>query len=128
MNKELPKPFLGRILTEAVDDNVEEYIREKAGISKNSLIALPEDYKQKHSVPIKKGRIIDMAVDAFGEAFQRRYGDVGELPKIGDVVMFIPGQSYKVDLDEKYHMLADEDILAFFPQCNNKDEAKDESR
>lgn len=113
----LPKPFLGRILTEAVDDDIEQYIREKAGVSKDSLIALPENYKQKHSVPIKKGKIIDMAVDAFGEAFQNKYGqDVGALPKIGDVVMFIPGQSYRVDIDEKYHMISDEDVIAFFPK------------
>lgn len=115
----LPKPFLGRILTEAVEDDVAEYMREKAGISKNSVIALPENYMQKHSVPVKKGRIIDMAPDAFGEAFQNKYGfDVGQIPTLGDVVMFIPGQSYRVDLDEKYHMIADEDIIAFFP---NKD-------
>lgn len=121
MIKQLPKPFLGRILTEAVEDDISEYMKEKAGISKNSLIALPENYIQKHSVPVKKGKIVDMAVDAFGDAFRSRYGhDVGEIPGIGDVVMFIPGQSYKVDIDERYHMLADEDVIAFFPQTKEE--------
>ena len=116
----LPKPFLGRILMKALDDDVEQFVREKAGLSKNSLIALPEDYKQKHSVPVKKGEIIDMAVDAFGEAFKKRYGEVGYTPVIGDAVMYIPGQDYRVDLEDKYRMIADEDIIAIFPKTHNE--------
>ncbi len=113
----LPKPFLGRILTEAVDDDVEQHIKEKAGLGRDSLIQLPTEYKKTHSVPIQKGRIIDLAADAFGEAFVNKYGvDTGAVPGLGDVVMFIPGQSYKVDLEAKYHIVSDEDVIAWFPK------------
>lgn len=117
MMNDLPKPFLGRILMEAVDDDITAYMKEKAGISKDSLLALPENYIASHSVPVKKGKIVDMASDAFGERFIKHYGsDVANIPKLGDIVMFIPGQSFRVDLDGKYHMIADEDVISVFPQ------------
>ena len=122
----LPKPFLGRILTEALDDDVEAHLKEKAGIGKNSLIQLPEDYKKKHSIPVQKGRIIDLAPDAFGEAFQNKYGNIGPTPGLGDIVMFLPGQSFKVDIEAKYHIVGDEDIIAWF-NTENKD-TKEEVR
>lgn len=114
MTQQLPKPFLGRMLLEAMDDDVENYMREKAGVAKDSKIILPDDYKQKHAVPIKKGKVIDMAPDAYGEAFINKYGNVGEIPTVGSTVMFIPGQSYKVDLEGKYIMIGDEDVIAFY--------------
>lgn len=119
----LPRPFLGRILTEGLDDDVEQHIKQKAGLDKDSLIQLPGDYKAKHSIPVQKGRIIDLAPDAFGEAFQNKYGfDTGKRPGLGDIVMFIPGQSYKVDIEGKHHIVSDEDVIAIFYKEETKDE------
>jgi len=108
----LPKPFLGRLLIEAMDADVEEHLKKAVGLSSDSRLALPDSYKEQNSVPVKKGRVIDMAVDAFGDAFRNKYGEVGKTPELGDVVYFIPGQSYKIDIEAKYHLISDEDIMA----------------
>ena len=114
MSNRLPKPFLGRLLVEVIEVDVEAHMKAKAGISSDSLIALPESFKDKHRVPIKKGKIVDMAPDAFGELFiERRGSDVGFCPDMNDIVWFIPNETYPVDVDGKFHLVNDSDIVAY---------------
>lgn len=138
---ELPEPFLGRLILEAIETDLATYINEKRGVNekespylKNSGFTVIQaetvldEYEQAKSgksykisksgsIPTKKGIVIKMSPDAFGSTFQSRYGeDVGNTPKIGDTVMFIPGQSHRLDLEEKYHMISDEDVLAVYPK------------
>lgn len=110
----LPKPFLGRALIEALHEDVEAYMKEKAGVSKDSIIQLPDSYKSKHSVPLKKGKIIETAPDFGGESFRNKCGDdVGYVPKVGDIVWFVPNETFAVDIDRKYHLLNDCDIVGY---------------
>lgn len=130
----LPKPFMGRIIVEAIHEELGEFLAEKAGLDKESELAksgfeiVAAKVKQVQGeyidssyeidtglkVPLKKGKIIDMAPDAFGPAFQNRYGPGVEVLKIGDTVMFIPMQTYKLDPAGEYHLIADQDVLAYY--------------
>lgn len=62
-------------------------------------------------VPLKKAKIIWMAPDCYGEAFQSKNGDVGELPTVGDVVWFVPNETFAIDPERRYHLLNDCDVV-----------------
>lgn len=112
--KTLPKPFLGRATIEVIEDDVEGYMKEKAGISRDSLIAMPESFKSKHRVPLRRGKIIEVSPDFCGENFlQKMGGDVGYTPGLGDVVWFVPNETYALDMEKKYHLINDCDIVSY---------------
>jgi hypothetical protein len=119
------KPFLGRIVIEIVRDAAEDHLKkqyESTGVSKEFLNQFQLAPNQKNrKTPISKGRILKMAPDAFGEAFKDRYGSDYEVPSVGDVVYFIPNESYRLDPNDEYHLVGDCDIVAYESQ-NNKGE------
>lgn len=109
----LPKPFLGRALIEAMNENTEEYLRKKLGME-NSPIALPDTVSKKGVVPLHKGKILETAPDWYGEIFQNKCGtDTGYVPIIGDVVWFVPNETFAIDPERKYHLLNDCDVVAY---------------
>jgi hypothetical protein len=106
------EPFLGRLLIEIIEEDVEQYMKEKAGIKGESLIVLPDSFTETHRVPLHRGTILKKAPDAFGEAFKKKMGgDIGTVPEVGDLVYFVPNQTYPIDIDKKYHLLNDTDIV-----------------
>jgi len=111
------KPFLGRLLIEAIEDDVEAYLKEEYGISKDSKLALPESYTDKYKCPVIKGKILEKSVHSFGEAFEKRYGkdmaEEGRALKPGDIVWFVHNQAYSLDRHNKYLQLNDEQILGY---------------
>lgn len=142
----LPRPFLGRLLIEAVDTDVREHLEKLAKLDeapslKNAGFQIvnaeadidPETgvskgYKMKSQLrtPIKRGRIIKMAEDSFGQWFMEKRGDdIGIVPKLGDVVWFIPNETYQIDVHGKYHLVNDIDIVAIDePRKDLKEESK----
>jgi hypothetical protein len=112
------QPFLGRLLVEVLRDDAEDHVKARykaeTKVSDEFLnkFALPDSIKNKKT-PISKGKILKMAPDAFGHAFSDRYGQDGDKPVIGDTVFFIPNESYKIDVEDKYHLIGDCDIVAF---------------
>lgn len=105
----LPEPFNGRLIVKMIVEDVMEYKRKLYGM-KDSLIALPDTTEERLRVPFNKGTVISMAHDAFGEAYIRRFGKCENPPKVGDVVWFVPNQSMKIDLEDHYHGINDDDI------------------
>lgn len=130
-NVEKHVPILGGLLLEAVIEDLQSHIAEKRGLEKDSHLAkmgFTVEYAEATSseerqvtgrayksrggnVPIQKGVLIKKATDAYGECFKAKYGDDCEVPEVGDTLMFIPGQAYKVDLDGKYIVIKDEDVM-----------------
>lgn len=108
----LPKPFLGRALIEVINENTEQYLKKKMGME-NSIIALPEMTTSKE-VPIKKGVVLETAPDWYGEAFELKNGsDVGYKPQKGDIVWFVPNETFACDPERKYHLLNDCDVVGY---------------
>lgn len=118
----IPEPFLGRMVLEIEVIDPETYKKQQYGLDKDSPLVLANGefneeagyvrVKQFNSVPYKKGKIIKMAPDCYGERFCRYYGnDVGNYPKMGDVVWFIYQQSYILDPAGKYHMVCSDHII-----------------
>lgn len=125
-------PVLGGLLLEAVEADVSTHIAEKRGLKRDSDLAklgftieyaeatsreeaavTGRQWKARHgNVPVQKGKIIRMSMDAYGEAFKSKYGRDTEVAHINDVVMFIPGQAFKVDIDGKFLIIKDEDVMA----------------
>lgn len=118
MNIEQINPFLGRLVVEVLRDDTEDHLKAKmkaeTNVSEDFLksIILPDSMKSKKT-PISKGRVVKKSPDAFGKAFSDRYGDDMDFPKNGDIVFFIPNESYKLDQEDKYHLIGDCDIVAF---------------
>ncbi len=109
------EPFLGRIVIEMIREDTVEYMKKQYGMQADSPLALPEDLvKSGGRVPYKKGRVVKMAKDTFGQRFKDRYGLDGNFPQVGDVLVFIPFESFKLTNDDKYHLIADEDIVGFY--------------
>lgn len=107
------KPFLGRLKVEAMLQDTEEFLRKKMGME-NSVLALPESVTKKGTVPLTKAKVIEMAPDAFGEKFQNNNGhDIGDTPDVGDIVYFVPNETYAIDPERKYHLVNDCDIVGF---------------
>ena len=130
-NIEKHVPILGGLLLEAVVEDLQAHIAEKRGLKQDTFLAKSgfvveyaeatseeerqvtgRKYKARGgNVPVQKGIILKRANDAYGECFKAKYGDDVEIPEVGDTVMFIPGQAYKVDLDGKYIVIKDEDVM-----------------
>lgn len=122
------KPFLGRLVVKTINEDKEfeewykEYVLKKSGVSIDSKIVIPVGetdmdgtFKLKAKrYDVRKGYIVDMAEDAFGEAFKNKYGsDIKVTPKVGDIIYYIPGQAYKVGFDLDIICIADEDIMGY---------------
>jgi hypothetical protein len=126
------EPFLGRMVIEVIKEDSDEYLKKKlqseTGVSNEFLNKLEivrgdividdktgrEVFKKTTGkVPYSKGKIVKKSPDAFGKCFQDRYGDEMQFPDIGDIVFFIPNQTYRIDVDDKYHLISDCDIVAF---------------
>lgn len=130
MKVKLPKPVLGRILIKTIKENAEKIKKERMlkqyGLKDtclelvvgemNHITKQFELLDNNDNMPYRMGEIVYMAPDAFGELFQKKYGkDFGELPKVGDIIYYIPGQAYKVDIvNDEYLTLCDEDVV-----CHN---------
>lgn len=121
----IPKPFLGRMILEALEEEVTDYKNELYGLEEEGELA-KKGFKlaqvdENIRVPLKKGRIIEMAIDCFGERYAHNYGKdsaehAKENIKPGTTVMFIPNQTYKVDTKGQYHIIADEHIICFIKE------------
>lgn len=113
----MPKPFLGRMLIEALEEDTSEYLGQKAGINEaETLKSLGFKIADvgKGKVPLKRGKILEMAPDCFGEKFQNNNGsDVGEIPSVNDIVWFVPNETFAIDPERKYHLLNDCDVVGF---------------
>lgn len=130
--KDLPEPFLGRMLIKTIKEDADKYIKDKLAIEKKvsseflNKFALPtmeevtDDQGRKafrevkRNVPISKGVIVKMSPDCFGECFTNKYGIVGYTPVLGDTVMFIPNESQRVESSDSYHFICDCDIQGYF--------------
>lgn len=113
------KPFLGRIKVEVIKEDVEEYLKKQWGVSEESkLIVSTAAYQDQHRVPWSKGKVLEIAPDAFGQRFENYYGKDGACEgrsniKVGTIVYFVPMQTYKLDPQGKYHMINDEHIIGY---------------
>lgn len=135
----LPEPFLGRMILEIIKESPDEYKKALYGLdaptddevvsefrSKFEIVeadvVVDEDgntqtisKQNKSIVPFKKGVILVMAPDAFGERYKKNYGtDGGPPPEVGDTVLFVPNQTYKIDAAGQYHIIGDENIVALY--------------
>lgn len=134
---ELPIPFMGRMILEIISEDAVKYINKKRGLSEDNFLAkagfevvsgeideatgeLKAKLNSSMKVPYQKGRIVSMASDAFGEAFTKRYGTDFTKPTLGDTVLFVRNQSYVVDVEEKYHIIDDQHIIAFYKGKENE--------
>lgn len=127
----LPEPFIGRMVIETIKEDADEYLKEKMGSELNvsseflkklelqTMDVQVDEHGRKTYIPVKKrvpiskGRIVKMAPDCFGECFVNKYGDVGYTPKLGDIVLFIANESYRIDSADQYHLVCDCDIQGF---------------
>ncbi len=105
--------FLGRIKIENLIEDVTAYKKELYGLSEDSLIELVETKNER--VPYKLGRIVQLAEDSFKGRYTKYYGeDRTYYPKVGDIVLFVPNQNFRMDPSGKYSIISDEDIIAFY--------------
>ena len=111
INLVLPTPHCGNMVIEIIKEDSTEYKKKMYGME-NSVLALPDMVDA--YVPVKKGKILSMATDCYGERYVSRYGKDGIHPEVGDTVMFIPNQSYRIDAENKYHIIADEHVIAYY--------------
>lgn len=110
----LPECFLGHILIESQLDDVEEYLKQRAGLSKDSIIALPQELiEAKYDSPSRKGKIVKKAPDTFGKWFKEQYGDIGYLPVVGDVVIYLAPTATYIDVDRKYALIPETSIKGY---------------
>lgn len=143
---QLPEPFLGRMLLEVIQEDSDEFLKKKdsveTGVSKAFLDTLQIVHgdmvtdeitgerkfkKASGKVPNTMGKIIKLAPDAFGEAFKTRYGDVGYVPEMGDTVMFIANDGYRVGVEGKYYIISDEGVVGYIKaEVNQKVEVINE--
>jgi hypothetical protein len=109
-------PFLGRIILE-IEITDEKAVKKAYGLSSNSSLALPDEvlYSQvkARTRAAKEGKILKLAEDCFGEAFQKRYGKLKITPEVGDYVKFVPYENYKFSDEDKFVIIADIDIISF---------------
>lgn len=109
-------PFLGRIIVKAVYDDTETYLKELYGVSKDSLIQLPDEVVQ-NRVPLTKGIIVKLGKGSFGDRFRKWYGEdianEGKNLKLGDKVYFVENQTYSLDVDKTFFIISDEHIMGY---------------
>lgn len=110
------QPFLGRLVLEIVRDSADEHLKkqyESTGVSREFLSQFEIAGTKNKKTPIVKGRIVKKAPDAFGQAFRDRYGNDFNEPEIGNIVYFIPNETYRLDPNDQYHLVGDCDIVAY---------------
>lgn len=109
------RPFLGRILLEAIEDSADSHLKDKLQdkVSKEFLDKFVMTETKNKKVSISKGKIVKMAQDSFGQAYKNIYGSDHEVPEVGDVLYFVPNQSYQFDSANKYHLIAENDIVGY---------------
>lgn len=142
----LPKPFLGRLVVEAIKESVEDHLAKlakledykelsKMGFQIVAAETTVDEYtgekklqmKKGIRTPIKRGRILKVSPDAFGDRFLEKCGmDVGDVPTIGDVVWFIPNDTYQIDQEGKYHIINDCDVVAVDEKKEIKEKENEE--
>lgn len=83
-------------------------IKEDLGLSRDSLIELPEE--RKYALGSNRGEVIKMAKDAFGRKYQEAFGEDVNPPEIGDTIHFVPYQSARMDKEGKYYKIKDDQI------------------
>jgi len=131
------EPFLGRMLVEVIREDGDEYLKQKIAAEKDGKVSkeflekfqfvFGEDsvdpqtgekkFKRSTAKPgITKGRIVKMAPDCFGEAFQSRFGKDRDYPSVGDIVIFTPNKSYQVDAENKFHIVDDCELVGFIKE------------
>lgn len=130
--KKLPHPFLGRLKIKVIKDGVDDYFKQKlkaeTKVSSEFLDRFEVVKQEEHidpetgrkvfsapkvRMPVARGLIVEAATDAYGKAFEDRYGFLEYKPKPGDIVWFIPNQSYRIDVEDLYHFIADDDIVGY---------------
>lgn len=125
LEMQLAEPFLGRMVIEIIKEDAQAHIKEKikaAGtVSDEFLKKFDLGTEVKGKVPFSKGRIVKKSPDCFGSAFKDRFGDVGYIPSEGDIVLFIPNESYKMDPEDRFHLLGDCDVAGYIKKENIKD-------
>lgn len=97
-------PLNGRLIVK-ID---QEQIKEDLGLSKDSSLYIP--HEQAFAGASSRGKIVNMAKDAFGNKYKERYGSEIVPPRVGDFVHFVPYQSAKIDKDGEYYFVIDENI------------------
>lgn len=133
---ELPEPVLGHVIIKAIIEDAQSYLDKKKlsdsaaqlgfviphgqmAVDKHTGQEYYKMYDNDATVPITKGVVIKLAPDVWGESFKRRFGsDVGQGPKVNDLIMFFPHKSTAIDPEGYYHMLADIDICGIY-RTNN---------
>jgi|SRR6185437_10333885 len=110
------KPFLGRIIVEAIGNDTEQYLRKELGME-NSVLALPENVINQGRVPITRGVIISKGDVSFGDRFEKFYGkdaaDEGRSLQKGDIIQFVANQSQQLAHKSPYYIVSDEHILGY---------------
>lgn len=124
-------PIQGGLLLEALVEDLNAHIAEKRGLKKDSElakmgfeVAYAETVSREEeavtgrkwksrvgNVPVQKGKVLKLSKDAYGEVYHNRYGMDAVHAEVGDIVMFIPGQAFRVDLDGKFLVIKDEDVM-----------------
>lgn len=109
-------PFLGRLIVEGIQEDTDAYLKEMYGVSKNSILAMPDSVLA-DKVPLCKGKIVKLGIATFGDRFEKWYGsDIAQEArtlKEGDIVYFVPNQTYKLDVKGKYHIVSDEHVMGY---------------
>lgn len=110
------EPFMGRIIVEVVEDDVESYLKEMYGVTKDSKLALPEEVLA-DKVPITKGKILKISKNSFGSRFKEVFGpdmaNEGSTLEEGDLIYFVRNQTMSIDPKRKYHIVNDEHIVGY---------------
>lgn len=100
------EPINGHILIQIDLDQVKTDL----GLTKNSLIELPESLEKQFAGASNRGVVVKMASDAFGDKYKERYGNDIDPPKVGDIVHFVPYQSNRMDKDGEYYLITDDGV------------------
>lgn len=130
MNKEdLPLPGPGKMILEIIKEDAVEWINKQRGIDKCDFLSqagftvengemdretgeLKIKSNSGLTVPYQKGVILNKSPDAFGECWRRRYGSEYTAPEVGDTVLFVRNQSYIIDIEENFHIIDDQHVIA----------------
>jgi hypothetical protein len=65
---------------------------------------------------LNRGRIIEVAPD-WGSLLKQKFSEyeTGDwyMPGVGDIVWFVPNETFALDPEKKYHLINDTDIVAY---------------
>ena len=107
--------IMGRLIIEVVDDDVEAYEKQKAGLSRDSKLIITG--LEKFKIPVHKGKVLSIGDCCFGERFGKWYGEDVQVQckriKPGDMVLFVPSQTFAIDPEQRTHIISDEHVLGY---------------